>query len=147
MEVIVSEPQYLADGRINCIVDVGRGPMPYTASLDDTAPWGPDVYAAALALGPADYEAPAVDPDALLAAERAAMRVSRYQALATLHTEGLLDAVNTHMASQDFLTQLAWAETTAFDRNNALIASVAAALNISDEALDDLFRAGMQLTL
>ena len=144
----IRNPVYLADGRIDCEVDLPNfGWQPYTASANDPDATGREIYAAAVEMDPAPYVAPIIDPVAELAAERALMRVSRYQALATLYTAGLLDAVNAFMGTQPFLTQLAWNETTEFARDNTTLGNIAAALGISDTQLDDLFRAGMAVTL
>jgi len=60
----VRNPVYTADGvGIDCEVNHPRFSwVPYTARPDDPAAYGPEIYAAALALGPAPYVAPPPPP-------------------------------------------------------------------------------------
>lgn len=51
----------------------------------------------------------------------------------------------TEVAQADPLTQLAWAEAVEYRRNSPTILALAAALDLSDEQVDDLFRAAMQI--
>ena len=78
---------------------------------------------------------------AALESERAAMIVSRFQAMAALLDAGLLSQVNTSLADAGPLAQLAWAEATEFRRNSPTIAGLAAGLGLNDMEVDDLFRA------
>jgi len=79
-------------------------------------------------------------PDPLIA-ERAAMRVSRFQAMAALLDAGLLSKVNTALADAGPLAQLAWAEATEFHRNSPTIAGLADGMGLTESQLDYLFRA------
>jgi hypothetical protein len=79
-------------------------------------------------------------------AERATMVVSRFQARAAMHLAGLLTAVESVVIAADPLTQIAWADATEFRRTSPTIATIAAALNLTDAALDDLFRSAAQIT-
>lgn len=81
---------------------------------------------------------PTIDP---LIAERAAMTVSRFQAMAALLNAGLLSQVNAALADAGPLAQLAWAEATEFRRNSPTIAGLSAGLGLTDTQVDDLFRA------
>lgn len=90
-------------------------------------------------LGP-DDDAP------MLAAERAAMRCSRFQAKAALLNAGLLDAADAVMASASPLAQMAWADATEFSRNSPTIAAMAERSGLSETQVDDLFRAAMTIT-
>jgi hypothetical protein len=65
--------------------------------------------------------------------------VSRFQARAALLGAGLLEQVETMMESADPLAKLAWQEGQEVRRNSPLVRSMAQALQLSDEQLDDLF--------
>lgn len=67
--------------------------------------------------------------------------VSRFQALAALLHAGLLDDVETAVAGADRFTQIAWSNASTFARASPTIATLAAALGLSDAQVDDLFRA------
>ena len=85
--------------------------------------------------------------EATAAAEwRAAMAVSRFQAMASLLDAGLLSQVNTALADAGPLAQLAWAEATEFRRNSPTIAGLASGLGLTDTQVDDLFRAAALIT-
>lgn len=71
--------------------------------------------------------------------------VSRFQAKAALMQAGLLDQVEMTIAEAGPLVQLAWAEAVEFRRISPTIATLAAELELTDEAVDDLFRAAMQI--
>lgn len=85
------------------------------------------------------------DPAEALAAERAHMVCSRFQAKRALFDAGLLSAVEDAVKGADVPTQLAWDEATEFRRNSPTIAAIAGALKLTDEQIDDLFRAAMQI--
>jgi hypothetical protein len=73
--------------------------------------------------------------------------VTSFQAKAALANAGLYTAVNAYMtttASQ--IDQLAWQEQTTFNRNDAIIASLMAPLNLTSTQLDQLFIAAAQIT-
>ena len=105
---------------------------------------GMEEWDAVLATSPAPYVAPAL-PDPIIA-ERAAMTVSRFQALAALLNAGLLSQVNAALADAGPLAQLAWAEATEFRRNSPTIAGLASGLGLTDTQVDDLFRAAALIT-
>ncbi|HHW34412.1 MAG TPA: hypothetical protein GXX24_09795 [Paracoccus solventivorans] len=84
-------------------------------------------------------------PDEVLAANRAAMLCSRFQAKAALHLAGLLPSVEAAIAQADPVTRIAWAEAVEYRRNSPTILALAAALDLSDEQVDALFRAAMQI--
>jgi len=85
------------------------------------------------------------DPAEILAAERAGMVCSRFQAKAALHGAGLLGAVEAAMESADPVAQIAWADAVEFRRNSPTIAAIASELDLTDEQVDHLFRAAMQI--
>ena len=88
---------------------------------------------------------PETDPAEALAAERAGMVCSRFQAKAALHLAGLLPAVEAAIAQADPLTQMAWAEAVEYSRHSPAILALAGALELTDEQVDDLFRTAMQI--
>ncbi len=67
--------------------------------------------------------------------------VSRFQARAALHFAGMLEAVEAAMAHPDtpMLAKLAWADAQEFWRDSPTVASMAAVLALTPEALDQLF--------
>jgi hypothetical protein len=67
--------------------------------------------------------------------------VSRMQARIALHNAGLLTSVEAAVSAADPFVQIAWADAQEFRRNSQTITTLAAALSMSDEQLDDLFRA------
>jgi len=143
----IRNPIYLADGRINCEVNLPDiGWVPYTASADDIEPMCRDIHAAAVEMVPAPFVPALVDPVADLAVARASMALSRLQIMSALHMAGLLDAANAAAAAADFTTNLVWTQGQVFSRSSTVITQIATALTLSDTALDDLFRAGAALT-
>lgn len=68
--------------------------------------------------------------------------VTSLQAKAALLQAGLLDMAEAHFAQPtiDPLARLAWAEATTFERDSRLVAATAAALGLTPNQVDDLFR-------
>ena len=91
------------------------------------------------------YERPETNPAETLAAERAGMVCSRFQAKAALHLSGLLPQVEAAIAQADPLTQMAWAEAIEYSRHSPAILALAGVLELTDEQVDDLFRTAMQI--
>lgn len=82
-----------------------------------------------------------------LAAERALMVCSPFQAREAMRAAGLLAAVESAVASNgDAKTQAAWAHAVEWRRDSEAIATLGAALELTAEQIDDLFRAAMQIT-
>lgn len=133
---------YDADGFYTGAV---RSNTPPSVSHTDVPP--PDDYAQwqGGAWIPNAREVPVLSPAELLAAERASMVCSRFQAKAALHQAGLLQAVNDAMADADPVAQLAWTEAVEFRRNSPTINALAVSLGLTDEQLDDLFRSATQI--
>ena len=92
------------------------------------------------AMGPAPSEPPEPDPPAT------PQVVSRFQARAALMDAGLLADVELAVGRAGPLIQLAWAEAVEWRRDSPTITAIGAALGLSPEALDDLFRAAAQIT-
>ena len=104
-------------------------------------------FAAEAWIDPRTPEDIAAEEAAALAAERAAMVASRFQAKAALLQAGLLDAAEAAVAQSDSLTRLAWIEAVEYRRNSPAILAIAAALGLTDAQVDDLFRAAMQIAV
>ena len=83
----------------------------------------------------ADWE---VDP-ALEAAARVPASVTPLQARRALLAAGLLDAVEAAIEGADPETKLAWQYATAVERQSPFTLTLAAALNLTDAQVDDLF--------
>lgn len=73
--------------------------------------------------------------------------VTRFQALAALHLAGHLEAVKAIMAAPEtpVLTKLAWDNALSFERTSPTLASLAAALGMTDADLDALFTAAASI--
>ncbi|AZB63859.1 hypothetical protein EBL87_08960 [Cereibacter sphaeroides] len=81
-----------------------------------------------------------------LAAERARMVVSRFQAKAALHAAGRLADVERAVAAADPITRIAWTDAGEFRRSSPTIAALAAAVGMTDEEVDNLFRSAAEIT-
>lgn len=71
--------------------------------------------------------------------------ITPLQARRALRAADLLDAVNAWIATQSDDAQEAWEYCIEVRRDDALIAGAQAALGLTDEQVDDLFRAGAAL--
>lgn len=89
---------------------------------------------------------PPPSPAELAAAARATMRVSRFQARAALRGAGLLASAEALIAaSGDDLMIEAWASAVEIRRTSPMILAMGAALELSEEAIDDLFAAAARI--
>lgn len=137
----------LPDGRIDCEVEHPQfGWIPFTADADDVMAHGREVFAALETKNPPDKVIPTPTGDEILAAERARMICSRFQAKAALLQAGLLPRVDTLMAAADPMAKLAWSEVVEFRRNSPTITALATAAGLTETQVDDLFRAAMGIT-
>lgn len=71
--------------------------------------------------------------------------VSARQARLALLAAGLLDTVNAAVAAAGGATQIEWDHATQIDRASPLLASIGAALSLTGEQVDELFRAASAL--
>ncbi|MFP5472407.1 MAG: hypothetical protein ACLGJD_02115 [Gammaproteobacteria bacterium] len=99
----------------------------------------PAFAAAAEAPQPGDPVIPGQAPPPLGPAPVPAS-VTPLQARRALLQAGLLDEVEAALAAASAETRLAWEYATAIDRDNSLLAGVARQMNMSVEAVDELFR-------
>jgi hypothetical protein len=90
---------------------------------------------------PTQAEIQAAYPAALAAAQRAAIpKVSRRQMLTALHRVDLLTTIRAAVdASNDVELQIAFDEALEFERGNAFIGTMAAALGKTDAEIDAIF--------
>lgn len=58
---------------------------------------------------------------------------------------GLLDSVETFVASQDKTVQISWEYATEYVRSDPLLNQMAAAFNMTSDQVDDLFRSAATL--
>lgn len=129
---------------VNTVAPGGRLRLPDgTVVMPARAGWSMDGYSLVEAPSPPEPEPPTAEE--LLTQERAGMVCSRFQAKAALHQAGLLAQVEAELAHADTISQLAWADATEFRRNSPTIASLAGALGLTPEQIDDLFHAAMQI--
>ncbi len=74
---------------------------------------------------------------------RSQLKVSMRQARLALYNQGLLESVDTQIATLDeparTLAGIEWRHSDTIERVSPLVATVGAALNLSDEQLDSLF--------
>ena len=73
------------------------------------------------------------------------IRVTRFQAKAALLQAGLLDQVQVAVNDAEPFVQIAWADAVEFRRNSPTIAALAKSADMTDEQVDDLFRAAMKI--
>lgn len=138
---MIRNPVFTADGRIDCEINHPvYGWIPFTADPSDVAAHGRAIFAMASEMNPAAYVEP--EPQNIVPQE-----VSRFQARAALLQTGLLETADLAVAaSGDPFLQLAWKEATTFPRTSPGIAALAPALGLTDDDLDDLFRAAALIT-
>jgi len=139
-------PVFNAFGTIDCeVLHSTLSWIPFTASPNDVQENGRRIFADALSQARPYVPPPPVTPEEIITDERSRMVCSRFQAKAALHAAGLLDDVETAMATADRFAQIAWADAIEFRRNSPTIKAMAAALELTDAQIDNLFRAAMQI--
>jgi len=75
----------------------------------------------------------------------ASTTITPLQAKMALLGAGLLDTIETMIASADRATQLAWSEAVSFNRSSAVLNGMAIALGMTTEQLDELFLIASQI--
>jgi len=74
---------------------------------------------------------------------RSSAKCSAFQAKAVLAGAELLSTVETWVSGQDAMVQLAYATAVEWKRNSNLVAAAAAALELTEGQVDNLFLAAM----
>lgn len=141
----IRNPQYTADGRIDCEVDhPAFGWIPFTADPDDPEEEGRAIHALALAMTPSAYVAPTPDPVAALAAERATMVCSRLQGRLVLGdaTCAAIDAIAVDPETPWPMRQ-AITHAIEWRRMSQTMTELGYLLGYTDTQMDDLFRLAM----
>lgn len=79
--------------------------------------------------------------DAMQSVSNVPPAVTRFQARAALHLAGLLDQVELLMSQESTpaLAKLAWTDAQEFKRASPTVATMSAALGLSEEEVDQLF--------
>ncbi|WP_211226433.1 hypothetical protein [Azonexus hydrophilus] len=86
-------------------------------------------------------------PEEVLMNWRDTVEVSRFQARAALFQAGLLEDIETFIASsEDRFIKIAWEDAAVFKRNSPTVLSLQSVLNLTDEQLDDLFRFALTIS-
>jgi hypothetical protein len=78
---------------------------------------------------------------------RATTEVSRFQARVALYNFGLLDAVNKMMVdpATPFIAKEAWESASVFKRNSPTVTALGVGLNITEDQIDELFKAALEI--
>ena len=78
---------------------------------------------------------------------RATTEVSRFQARVALYNFGLLEAVNKLMAdpTTPFIAKEAWDSAQVFKRNSPTVITLGAGLKLTEEQIDELFKAALEV--
>ena len=84
------------------------------------------------------------DPDAVVVEVPAAVPMMRFKI--ALHRAGLLSAVEAAVPSLGVEAQIAWEYAITIARSHPLVAACAAAVNVSNEQLDQLFTAAADVS-
>lgn len=101
-------------------------------------------------MSPAEIEVLLASQEAATAAQAALVPrvVSPYQARVALHQAGLLSTVTAFMQSEaaPAESKIAWEYATQFDRHSAFIQALGPLLALTEQQIDDLFRAASQIS-
>ena len=78
---------------------------------------------------------------------RATTEVSRFQAKVALYNFGLLDTVNKMMSdpTAPFIAKEAWASAGVFKRNSPTIIAMGVGLKLTEDQIDELFKAALEV--
>ena len=78
---------------------------------------------------------------------RATTEVSRFQARVALYNFGLLDAVNKMMSdpATPFIAKEAWESAGVFKRNSPTVVAMGAGLKLTEDQIDELFKAALEI--
>ena len=78
---------------------------------------------------------------------RATTEVSRFQARVALYNFGLLEAVNKMMSdpATPFIAKEAWESAGVFKRNSPTVVAMGASLKLTEDQIDELFKAALEI--
>ena len=78
---------------------------------------------------------------------RETTEVSRFQARVALYNFGLLEAVNKMMSDHatPFIAKEAWESAQIFKRNSPTVAAIGAGLKLTEDQIDELFKAALEI--
>ena len=78
---------------------------------------------------------------------RATTEVSRFQARVALYNFGLLEAVNKMMSdpATPFIAKEAWEAAGVFKRNSPTVVAMGAGLKLTEDQIDELFKAALEI--
>lgn len=78
---------------------------------------------------------------------RATTEVSRLQARVALYNFGLLEAVNKMMSdpATPFIAKEAWESADVFKRNSSTVVATGAGLKLTEDQIDELFKAALEI--
>lgn len=78
---------------------------------------------------------------------RATTEVSRFQARVALYNFGLLEAVNKMMSdpATPFIAKEAWESADVFKRNSSTVVATGAGLKLTEDQIDELFKAALEI--
>lgn len=140
MTMNIRNPKLIAGGRIDCEVQHPKlGWIPFTADPAD-GPLGAEIHAAALLLNPAPYVAP---PPAV--PQIVTMRQARLTLLGAGLLAGVEAAINALPEPQKSAARIEWDYSSEVHRGKPFVATLAAALGLTDAQLDALFTQAAQL--
>lgn len=145
-------PIYNLSGTIDCEIEISPGDwVPFTASPNDVGLRGWDIYADALAAGPAPYVAPVI-PVITLAQARAAMRVTPLQGILTLGEARWAAVLAFRDGTNPDLPPASWAQKIIIDsaenweRLSVNMQFMGWVLGYGPEEMDQLFIDAAQVT-
>jgi len=92
-----------------------------------------------------DWVLPWVIEDVPIAERRELMVCSPLQARLALDAAGLLASVEATIAASDSQTQISYEYAVEWRRNSPMVTTLAAGLQMTDQEIDDLFTAAMQI--
>lgn len=135
---------------INCIVNftnLGQTPVPFSANpLDTSNPSSITIYDQCIAgnYGPiAVYVLPI--PLTVEQKRISLLPLSAWQVRKVLTQLGLRDSIETAIANANQATKDAWTYASSFQRDDAMLNSMAVSLGITDVQLDGMFELGVTL--
>jgi hypothetical protein len=148
----IRNPIYTADNRIDCEIEHPQlGWIPFTADPDDVEQHGRDIYAAALAAGPAAYVPPPPQPEPIPDLSFAQLMIGLVSEGWITTAEGeswltgtlpapVLALIGTLPEAQRFPAKARALRPTIVERTDPLVSALGLAQGKSPEQLDTFFQ-------